>query len=90
MAASSRRVGGPDQAQGLRRAPVAARARAADASGRAKLAAELKEWVRSRLSKHKYPRWVAFVDDVPKNDRGKVDKETLKALEAAGDNPRGD
>jgi benzoate-CoA ligase family protein len=68
----------------------AGRARAGDAAGRAKLAGELKDWVRSRLSKHKYPRWVAFVDDVPKNDRGKVDKKTLKAREAAGENPRGD
>ena len=68
----------------------AAKRRAADPSGRAALANELKEWVKARLSKHKYPRWVAFVDDVPKNDRGKVDRKTLKAQEAAGSNPRGD
>ena len=45
--------------------------------------------MRERLSKHKYPRWVVFVDDVPKNDRGKVDKKTLKEREARGENPRG-
>ena len=28
-----------------------------------------------RLSKHKYPRWIVFVDDLPKNDRGKVDQQ---------------
>lgn len=53
------------------------------------LAAELKEHVKERLSKHKYPRWVVFADDVPKNDRGKVDKKTLKAQEAAGESPKG-
>jgi len=53
------------------------------------LAEELRSWVKERLSRHKYPRWIAFVDDVPKNDRGKVDKRTLKEREARGDNPRG-
>jgi benzoate-CoA ligase family protein len=66
-----------------------ASARAADQAGREALAGELKEWVKSRLSKHKYPRWIAFVDDVPKNDRGKVDKKTLRAREIDGKNPRG-
>ena len=56
---------------------------------RAQLAADLKEHVKKRLSKHKYPRWVTFVDDVPRNDRGKVDKKTLKEREKAGQNPRG-
>lgn len=55
----------------------------------AQLADQLKAWVKSRLSKHKYPRWVVFVDDVPKNDRGKVDKKTLKEREARGQNPQG-
>jgi benzoate-CoA ligase family protein len=41
------------------------------------LADELKAHVQARLSKHKYPRWVVFVDDLPKNDRGKVDKKLL-------------
>ncbi len=62
------------------------------AEGRAEqaaLAEELKAFVRERLSKHKYPRWVVFVDDVPKNDRGKVDRKVLKEREARGENPRG-
>jgi acyl-coenzyme A synthetase/AMP-(fatty) acid ligase len=54
-----------------------------------KLADELKEHVKSSLSKHKYPRWIVFVDDVPKNDRGKVDKKVLKEREARGENPKG-
>lgn len=43
---------------------------------------ELKDHVKGALSKHKYPRAIVFVDDLPKNDRGKVDKKALRALEA--------
>jgi benzoate-CoA ligase family protein len=66
-----------------------ARARSASEEARAALAAALKEHVKSRLSKHKYPRWIVFVDEIPKNDRGKVDKKTLKEREKAGENPGG-
>jgi len=45
------------------------------------LAAALQEWVRTKLSPHKYPRVVTFMDDLPKNDRGKVDRRTLSATE---------
>ncbi len=45
------------------------------------LAGELQEHVKARLSKHKYPRIVEFVADVPKNDRGKVDRKALRAME---------
>jgi acyl-coenzyme A synthetase/AMP-(fatty) acid ligase len=55
----------------------------------AALAEELKSHVKERLSKHKYPRWIVFVDDVPKNDRGKVDKKALREREARGEIPRG-
>lgn len=44
------------------------------------LARALQEHAKSRLTKHKYPRLVAFVADLPKNDRGKVDRKALKAL----------
>jgi len=44
------------------------------------LADELKAHVRARLTKHKYPRFIEFLDDLPKNDRGKVDKKALRAL----------
>ena len=55
-----------------------ARARlAADPDG---LAAELQAHVKARLSKYKYPRWVVFVDELPRNDRGKVDKRRLVEL----------
>lgn len=45
------------------------------------LAAELQEFVKARLAKHKYPRIVEFVDDLPKNDRGKVDRKLLRQRE---------
>jgi benzoate-CoA ligase family protein len=42
------------------------------------LAEALQEHVRERRSPHKCPRIVQFVDDLPRNDRGKVDRK--KAL----------
>jgi benzoate-CoA ligase family protein len=59
-------------------------ARAHDATS---LRSALQEHVKARLSKHKYPRWVVFVDDLPKNDRGKVDRRALIEREKAGENP---
>jgi benzoate-CoA ligase family protein len=52
-----------------------------DAHGSDSLAIELQEYVKARIAKHKYPRIVQFVDDVPKNDRGKVDRKALRARE---------
>ncbi len=52
---------------------------------RAALETELKEHVRARLSKYKYPRWIVFVEDLPKNDRGKVDKKLLIERERRGE-----
>jgi benzoate-CoA ligase family protein len=51
---------------------------------RLRLRDELKARVQASLTKHKYPRWVVFVDELPRNDRGKVDKKALAASEAAG------
>jgi benzoate-CoA ligase family protein len=51
------------------------------------LADELKAHVQARLSRHKYPRWVVFVDDLPRNDRGKVDKKLLIERDRRGDLP---
>ena len=48
-------------------------------AGSAALGTELQDHVRAKLAKYKYPRVVEFVDDLPKNDRGKVDKKTLRA-----------
>ncbi|MDH3196778.1 MAG: benzoate-CoA ligase family protein [Candidatus Krumholzibacteria bacterium] len=59
----------------------------ADTAARAALGAELQAHVKARLSKHKYPRWVVFVDDLPRNDRGKVDRKRLIEREHRGENP---
>jgi benzoate-CoA ligase len=42
------------------------------------LANEIKEFVKTKLALYKYPRWIEFVDALPKNDRGKVDRKLLK------------
>ncbi|MEP6866371.1 MAG: benzoate-CoA ligase family protein, partial [Deltaproteobacteria bacterium] len=64
-----------------------ARDRLASPADRVALADELKAHVQGKLSKHKYPRWIVFVDDLPKNDRGKVDKKTLIEREKRGELP---
>ncbi len=66
------------------KAIVVLRPDARDRDKRAR-ADELKAHVQARLSKHKYPRWVLFVDDLPKNDRGKVDKKLLIEREKRGE-----
>ena len=37
---------------------------------------------RSRLSRHEYPRRVAFVDALPKTPAGKVNRKALREREA--------
>jgi benzoate-CoA ligase family protein len=66
------------------KAVIVLRPEARDRDRRA-LADELKAHVQGRLSKHKYPRWVVFVDDLPKNDRGKVDKKLLIERDRRGE-----
>lgn len=39
---------------------------------------ELKEMVKGRLAPYKYPRWIEFIPELPKNDRGKIDRKLLK------------
>lgn len=41
------------------------------------LAVALQDWVKKRLARYKYPREVVFVDALPRNDRGKIDKKAL-------------
>lgn len=48
------------------------------AKNKTDLAERLQAHCKDRLTKHKYPRWIEIVDDLPKNDRGKVDKKALK------------
>ena len=55
--------------------------RLASEAGERAFTASLQDHVKSRLAKHKYPRWIVFCEDLPKNDRGKVDKKLLKSQE---------
>ncbi|MEM3553496.1 MAG: AMP-binding protein, partial [Candidatus Bathyarchaeia archaeon] len=43
---------------------------------------EIKNWVLERLAKYKYPRWVEFVDALPKSATGKIQR--FKLREARG------
>ena len=38
----------------------------------------IKEFAKSKMALYKYPRWIEFVDSLPKNDRGKIDRRLLK------------
>ncbi len=57
--------------------------RTADAGARAAFVAELQAHCQARLAKHKYPRWIEFVDDLPRNDRGKIDRRALASRSAS-------
>jgi 4-hydroxybenzoate-CoA ligase len=45
------------------------------------LAAELQEHVKARVGLWKYPRWLAFVDDLPKTATGKIQRFKLRELD---------
>lgn len=47
------------------------------------LAAALQEWVKTKLQPYKYPRQVVFLPELPRNDRGKIDRRALKEREPA-------
>jgi benzoate-CoA ligase family protein len=49
------------------------------------LARELQAFVKERLAKHKYPRVIEFVAELPRNDRGKIDRRRLRVGEADED-----
>ena len=42
------------------------------------LADQIKQFVKTKIAIYKYPRWIEFVDSLPKNDRGKIDRKQLK------------
>jgi len=42
------------------------------------LAHAFKAHVKDRLSPYKYPRWIAFVDKLPRSDRGKILRTSLR------------
>jgi acetyl-CoA synthetase len=51
---------------------------AADVSGSEALARELREYVKTRLSAHEYPRVVEFVEMLPRTPSGKIQRYLLR------------
>jgi benzoate-CoA ligase family protein len=49
-----------------------------DVYGTPELAAELQQFVRSRLPDYKRPRWVEFIDELPKTATGKLQRYKLR------------
>jgi benzoate-CoA ligase len=47
------------------------------------LAEELKQFVKSRLAPHKYPRLLEFIDELPKTATGKIQRFRLRESEQA-------
>jgi acetyl-CoA synthetase len=45
------------------------------------LATDIQEFVRTRLSRHEYPRIVTFVTELPKTPAGKVNRKALRERE---------
>jgi benzoate-CoA ligase len=43
------------------------------------IAEDIKQFVKTHIAIYKYPRWIEFVDSLPKNDRGKIDRKALKS-----------
>ncbi len=43
------------------------------------LVEELKKWVLDRLAKFKYPRWIEFVNELPKSSTGKIQRFRLRS-----------
>ena len=48
--------------------------------GSAELAKELQAHVKKSTSPHKYPRWIEFVDDLPKTATGKIQRFKLREM----------
>ena len=51
-----------------------------DGPGDEALAEELKAFVKGRITPYKYPRWIVFTDDLPKNAAGKIQRYKLREL----------
>ena len=50
--------------------------------GTAALADELRQHVKERLAPYKYPRWIEFIDELPKTATGKIQRFKLRAKAA--------
>jgi benzoate-CoA ligase len=47
-------------------------------AGSSGLAEELRQHVKSRLAPYKYPRWIEFIDELPKTATGKIQRYKLR------------
>jgi benzoate-CoA ligase len=43
------------------------------------LASELQQHVKAKLAPYKYPRWIEFIDELPKTATGKIQRFKLRA-----------
>jgi benzoate-CoA ligase len=46
------------------------------------LAEELRQHVKAHLAPYKYPRWIEFIDELPKTATGKIQRFKLRAQAA--------
>lgn len=46
---------------------------------------EIRSWCREHLASHKVPRTIVVVDQLPRNERGKLDRTAIRALAATDD-----
>jgi acyl-coenzyme A synthetase/AMP-(fatty) acid ligase len=49
------------------------------------LEAELRAHAKAKMAPYKYPRWIEFVEAIPRGDRGKADRKVLRARELPRD-----
>jgi 4-hydroxybenzoate-CoA ligase len=70
-------VGAPDQENLIK--PLAYVVLKDPSKKSAELEKEIKEYVKSRLAHYKYPRWITFLDELPKTATGKIKRFELKA-----------
>jgi benzoate-CoA ligase len=47
------------------------------------LVAQIQAHAKASMAPYKYPRWVEFVEALPKNDRGKIDRKAVEGWSSA-------
>lgn len=76
-------IGVPDEVRGqVVKAFVVPKDPALEGAAPDGLVAEIQDLVRSNLSRHEYPRQIAFVGELPKTPAGKVNRKALRDAEA--------
>lgn len=70
-------IGRPDDAMLVK--PQAFVVLKSGVTGTDALASELQQHVKSKLAPYKYPRWIEFIDELPKTATGKIQRFKLRA-----------